>query len=38
MPSSVIVDRKGQVRYVHLGYKPGDEREFLDQIQALIRE
>jgi thiol-disulfide isomerase/thioredoxin len=38
MPSSVIVDRKGQVRYVHLGYKQGDEREFLDQIQALIRE
>jgi len=25
MPSSVIVDRKGRVRYVHHGYKPGDE-------------
>lgn len=38
MPSSVIVDRKGQVRYVHLGYKPGDENEFLDQIRTLVRE
>src|SRR6188768_2330005 len=25
MPSTVIVDRKGQVRFLHRGYKPGDE-------------
>jgi thiol-disulfide isomerase/thioredoxin len=38
MPSTVIVDRKGNVRYVHRGYKPGDENEYLTQIRALIRE
>jgi len=38
MPSSVIVDRKGRVRYVHHGYKPGDENEFLNQIRALVKE
>ena len=38
MPSTVIVDRKGVVRYVHHGYKPGDEGEYLDQIRALMRE
>jgi len=38
MPSTVIVDRKGNVRYVHHGYKPGDEGEYLDQIRSLMRE
>jgi peroxiredoxin len=38
MPSSVIVDRKGQIRYVHRGYKPGDENEYQDRIRQLIRE
>jgi thiol-disulfide isomerase/thioredoxin len=38
MPSTVIVDRKGNVRYVHRGYKPGDENEYLTQIRTLIRE
>jgi peroxiredoxin len=38
MPSSVIVDRKGVVRVVHKGYKPGDENAYLDHIRALIRE
>jgi peroxiredoxin len=38
MPSTVLVDRKGQVRYVHHGYKAGDENEYLDQIRALVRE
>ena len=38
MPSSVIVDRKGRVRYVHHGYKPGDENEFLTQIRTLVKE
>jgi peroxiredoxin len=38
MPSTVIVDRKGKVRYIHHGYKPGDESEYLDQIRALMRE
>ena len=38
MPSTVIVDRKGQMRYLHRGYKPGDENQYLDQIRALVRE
>jgi len=38
MPSTVIVDRKGTVRYVHHGYKPGDEGDYQDQIRTLLRE
>ena len=38
MPSTVIVDRHGNVRYIHHGYKPGDESQYLDQIRALTRE
>ena len=38
MPSTVIVDRKGNLRWVHKGYKPGDENEYLNQIRALVRE
>jgi peroxiredoxin len=38
MPSSVIIDRKGAIRYVHRGYKPGDENEYQDRIRQLIRE
>jgi len=38
MPSTVIVDRKGTIRYIHHGYKPGDEGEYLDQIRSLMRE
>lgn len=38
MPSTVIVDRKGNLRWLHRGYKPGDENAYLDQIRALVRE
>lgn len=38
MPTTVILDRKGVVRYVHKSYAPGAENEYLDQIRALIRE
>jgi thiol-disulfide isomerase/thioredoxin len=38
MPSTVILDRKGNVRYIHHGYKPGEESEYLDQIRTLMRE
>jgi thiol-disulfide isomerase/thioredoxin len=38
MPSTVIVDRKGKIRYVHQGYKPGDESKYQDVIRSLIRE
>ena len=38
MPSTVFIDRKGNVRYLHKGYKPGDEAEYLNQIRALLKE
>jgi peroxiredoxin len=38
MPSTVIVDRDGNVRYVHRGYKPGDEEKYVQVLKELIRE
>ena len=38
MPSTVIIDRRGKLRMLHRGYKPGDESEYLDSIRSLIRE
>ncbi|HEY6452452.1 MAG TPA: TlpA disulfide reductase family protein [Steroidobacteraceae bacterium] len=38
MPSTVILDRTGKVRFVHQGYQPGEESEYLDQIRTLVRE
>jgi thiol-disulfide isomerase/thioredoxin len=38
MPSTVIVDRKGNTRVVHKGYRPGDENTYLDHIRTLLRE
>ena len=38
MPNTVILDRKGTVRYVHRSYVPGTEDEYLDQVRQLIRE
>ena len=38
MPSTVIIDRKGNIRVLHRGYKPGDENEYLDSVRSLIRE
>jgi peroxiredoxin len=38
MPSTVLVDRDGKVRFVHRGYQPGHEDEYQAQIRALVRE
>jgi len=38
MPNTVIVDRRGTVRYIHRGYQAGAENDYLDQIRQLIRE
>ena len=38
MPSTVVIDRNGMVRYVHRGYKPGDEEKYVDVVKKLIRE
>jgi peroxiredoxin len=37
MPFSVLVDRAGQVRYIHTGYKPGDEKSYIDHLKKLLR-
>ncbi len=38
MPTTVIIDRDGRLRYLHRGYKPGYEDTYRQQIKALIRE
>jgi peroxiredoxin len=38
MPTTVLVDRDGIVRYVHRGYKPGDEAKYIEIVKELIRE
>jgi len=38
MPSTVVVDRDGVVRYIHRGYKPGDEAKYVEVVKALIQE
>jgi peroxiredoxin len=38
MPSTVIVDRQGNVRFLHHGYQPGYENEYQNQIRELVRE
>jgi len=38
MPSTVLVDRDGNMRYLHKGYKPGLEAVYQQQVRDLIRE
>lgn len=38
MPSTILVDRNGNLRYLHRGYKPGYEVDYKAQIKELIRE
>ena len=38
MPTTVIIDRNGNMRYLHHGYKPGYEKDYVKQIKQLIRE
>ena len=38
MPTSIMIDRDGNKRYLHRGYKPGYEIEYAKQIKSLIRE
>ena len=38
MPTTVLVDRDGNVRYLHEGYKPGDEKKYRQMIKKLVRE
>ncbi len=38
MPTTVIIDRRGMVRYTHRGYQPGFEDQYIAQIKALVSE
>ena len=38
MPSTVLVDRAGNMRFIHHGYQPGYENEYQTQIRSLLRE
>ena len=38
MPSTVFVDRKGNIRVMHKGYKTGDENAYLTQIRSMLKE
>jgi thiol-disulfide isomerase/thioredoxin len=38
MPTTVLVDRQGRVRWQHRAYKPGDEAKYIEQIRAALRE
>jgi len=38
MPTTVFIDRKGNVRMIHESYNPGDENTYLNEIRSLVRE
>ncbi len=38
MPSTVLIDRDGKVRYVHRGYRAGTEAEYEQTIRGLLKE
>ena len=37
MPSTVLIDRDGNVRYVHRGYRAGYEDNYDKQIRELLK-
>ncbi|MGD8350720.1 MAG: TlpA disulfide reductase family protein [Gammaproteobacteria bacterium] len=38
MPTTVVVDRDGNMRYLHKGYKSGDEEKYRQMVKKLVRE
>jgi peroxiredoxin len=38
MPSSYTIDRRGLVRYVHVGYRDGDEVQMEKEVQGLLAQ
>mgnify|MGYP000494598302 CR=1 FL=1 len=38
MPTTVMIDRDGNKRFIHRGYKAGYENDYVKQVKKLIRE
>lgn len=38
MPSTILIDRDGNMRFLHQGYQPGVEDEYVNYIKTLLRE
>lgn len=38
MPTTVMIDRDGQIRYIHKGFTEGDQRIYKKVIKKLVRE
>ncbi len=38
MPTTVLIDRSGTVRYIHHGYRPGDEEAVQNAVRSIMRE
>jgi peroxiredoxin len=38
MPSTMLIDRDGRVRHVHLGYRDGLEQTYEQQLRALLKD
>lgn len=38
MPTTVVVDRDGNMRFLHKGYKAGDEKKYRKMVKKLVRE
>lgn len=38
MPTSFVIDRKGTIRQIHLGFRGGDQNAIRDQVKSLLAE
>lgn len=38
MPSTFLVDRKGVIREIHYGFRPGEAKEFRSKIEQFLAE
>lgn len=38
MPSSFFIDREGQLAYLHMGYRPGEEEKYRQTVRKLLAQ
>lgn len=38
MPTTILIDKNGKMRYLAKGYKPGYEKDYKEQVKALLKE